>query len=204
VACLIRLLSRTWGSVPIWRILPTCQIWWASLLVLLMGDGSGFPRSSSYINPHWKGHLPIKTGSAWNYFHSFLYDSTIVPLNKGDLVALQDRGPFSGHHNKWKFFRSTKFQPHLAGFLHSVLCSSQQWNTTKSKLPDFLWCAYLVTCIGSVGIEENGSASLILVHQAWILEMCNESCFSLYAGISKRCYFFTIEFLPFLSIKCLP
>lgn len=62
---------------------------------------------------------------------------------------------------------------------------------------------YLITSIRSLSIEQNRTTSFILIHQARILEMCNECSFSLYTSICKRCYFFTVEFFPFLPIECL-
>jgi hypothetical protein len=52
-------------------------------------------------------------------------------------------------------------------------------------------------------MEENRTASLVLIHQTGVLKMCNKGSFTLNACICKRSHFLTVELLPFFPIESL-
>ncbi len=62
---------------------------------------------------------------------------------------------------------------------------------------------YLISHMWSLWMEENRTASLVLIHQTGVLKMCNKGSFTLDACICKRSYFLTVELLPFFPIESL-
>lgn len=62
---------------------------------------------------------------------------------------------------------------------------------------------YRFTRIRTTRVEKDRATSFIFIHQAGILEMSYESSFPLDPSICKWCHLFTVELLPFLTIKWL-
>jgi len=63
------------------------------------------------------------------------------------------------------------------------------------------WERLWLTHVGTVAVEDHWSAFLILHHQTRILEVPNQGCFALNAGVGDFAHFLAVEFLPFLVVE---